>query len=75
VRALMRVGIGYFTLPVLASAGAAMVHACEWNPNAIEALRRGLEANKVSSRCDVRPGDCRQVGLCVCVCVCVCVCD
>lgn len=27
------------------------VFACEWNPNAVEALRRGLEANGVAHRC------------------------
>lgn len=34
-------GIGFWTLPLLA-AGARRVLSCEWNPNAIEALRRGL---------------------------------
>nr|CAD7454863.1 unnamed protein product [Timema tahoe] len=28
-------GIGYFTLPFLVHAKAEMVHACEWNPNAV----------------------------------------
>nr|CAD7567204.1 unnamed protein product [Timema californicum] len=32
-------GIGYFTLPLLVHAKAEMVHACEWNPNAVTALR------------------------------------
>ena len=34
-----------------------MVYACEWNPHAIEALRRNLEANGVASRCVVLEGD------------------
>nr|CAD7402176.1 unnamed protein product [Timema poppensis] len=33
-------GIGYFTLPLLVHAKAEMVHACEWNPNAVTALSR-----------------------------------
>lgn len=32
-------GIGYFTLPFLVHAKAKFVHACEWNPDAVEALR------------------------------------
>uniref|UniRef100_A0A7N1A2L6 tRNA(Phe) (4-demethylwyosine(37)-C(7)) aminocarboxypropyltransferase n=1 Tax=Kalanchoe fedtschenkoi TaxID=63787 RepID=A0A7N1A2L6_KALFE len=32
-------GIGYFVLPFLVRANAKLVYACEWNPNAIEALR------------------------------------
>jgi tRNA wybutosine-synthesizing protein 2 len=35
----MYAGIGYFTLPYLIHAGAQLVHACEWNPNAVIALR------------------------------------
>jgi len=35
----MFAGIGYFTLPYLIHAGAQLVHACEWNPNAVIALR------------------------------------
>ncbi|XP_057706419.1 tRNA wybutosine-synthesizing protein 2 homolog isoform X1 [Corythoichthys intestinalis] len=57
-------GIGYFTLPYLVHAGAAHVHACEWNPNAIEALRKNLVTNKVQDRCTVHPGDNRQIQLC-----------
>jgi tRNA wybutosine-synthesizing protein 2 len=43
-------GIGYFTLPYLLHAKAACVHACEWNPHAIEALRRNLELNEVGDQ-------------------------
>jgi tRNA wybutosine-synthesizing protein 2 len=32
-------GIGYFTLPYLVHAGAQLVHACEWNPDSVVALR------------------------------------
>jgi predicted RNA methylase len=35
----MYAGIGYFTLPYLIHAGAQLVHACEWNPDAVIALR------------------------------------
>ncbi|KAK9861886.1 hypothetical protein WJX84_010417 [Apatococcus fuscideae] len=52
-------GIGYFTLPMLVQAGARHVHACEWNPRAVEALRRNLQLNQVEDRCTVLPGDCR----------------
>ncbi|KAL0023672.1 hypothetical protein WJX77_012323 [Trebouxia sp. C0004] len=51
-------GIGYYTLPFLCKAGAARVIACEWNPNAIEALHRNLKLNEVADRCQVLEGDC-----------------
>ncbi|XP_028272226.1 tRNA wybutosine-synthesizing protein 2 homolog isoform X2 [Parambassis ranga] len=57
-------GIGYFTLPYLVHAKASHVHACEWNPNAVEALQRNLVANRVSDRCTVHQGDNRQLQLC-----------
>ncbi|XP_049591548.1 tRNA wybutosine-synthesizing protein 2 homolog isoform X2 [Syngnathus scovelli] len=57
-------GIGYFTLPYLVHAGAAHVHACEWNPHAVEALRKNLVINRVHDRCTVHPGDNRKVQLC-----------
>lgn len=50
-------GIGYFTLPFLIHAKADFVHACEWNPNAVEALKRNLELNKVEKRCIIYEGD------------------
>ncbi|XP_047941787.1 tRNA wybutosine-synthesizing protein 2/3/4 isoform X1 [Salvia hispanica] len=50
-------GIGYFVLPFLVRANAKMVYACEWNPHAIEALRRNLCANSVADRCVVLEGD------------------
>ena len=48
---------GYFTLPLLVHAKAKHVHACELNPDSVEALRRGLAANGVVDRCTVYPGD------------------
>ncbi|XP_049440959.1 tRNA wybutosine-synthesizing protein 2 homolog [Epinephelus fuscoguttatus] len=57
-------GIGYFTLPYLVHAGASHVHACEWNPAAVEALQKNLMANGVSHRCTVHQGDNRQLQLC-----------
>ncbi|KAE8285711.1 tRNA wybutosine-synthesizing protein 2-like protein [Larimichthys crocea] len=57
-------GIGYFTLPYLVHAGAGHVHACEWNPDAAEALQKNLVANGVSGRCTVHQGDNRQLQLC-----------
>jgi len=42
-------GIGYFTLPYLIHGGAKFVHACEWNPDAVEALRRNLRDNVINS--------------------------
>ncbi|XVF40751.1 hypothetical protein PTKIN_Ptkin01aG0140400 [Pterospermum kingtungense] len=50
-------GIGYFVLPFLVRAKAKMVYACEWNPHAIEALKRNLQANYVSDRCIILEGD------------------
>ena len=42
-------GIGYFTVPLLASGRVSKAYACEWNPDSIEALRRNLEANGAMS--------------------------
>ncbi|EDO48137.1 predicted protein [Nematostella vectensis] len=53
-------GIGYFVLPFLVHANAAFVHACEWNPHAVEALRRNLVQNKVNEKCEVHFGDNRK---------------
>ncbi|XP_056396124.1 tRNA wybutosine-synthesizing protein 2 homolog isoform X2 [Hyla sarda] len=54
-------GIGYFTLPFLVHAGAAYVYACEWNPHSVAALRRNLQLNKVSHKCQIHEGDNRQL--------------
>ncbi|NXR86458.1 TYW2 protein, partial [Hypocryptadius cinnamomeus] len=56
-------GIGYFTLPFLVHAGAAFVHACEWNSHAVEALHRSLLLNGVRDRCRIHRGDSRQLQL------------
>ena len=32
--------------------------ACEWNPNAVEALQKNLDLNGVADRCQVLEGDC-----------------
>jgi len=56
-------GIGYFTLSYLVHAKANHVYACEWNPDAVEALRRGLEWNlglQWQDRCTLLPGDNRN---------------
>ncbi|XP_036738950.2 tRNA wybutosine-synthesizing protein 2 homolog [Manis pentadactyla] len=56
-------GIGYFTLPFLVHAGAAFVHACEWNSHAVAALRSNLEINGVADRCQIHFGDNRKLKL------------
>ena len=58
---LLAKGIGYFTLPYLVHAKAHLVHACEWNPDAAEALKRNLRLNGVEDRCVVHHGDNREV--------------
>ncbi|KAF3330074.1 MET-10+related protein-like protein [Carex littledalei] len=50
-------GIGYFVLPFLVKAHAKLVYACEWNPNAVIALRRNIHDNSVADRCIVLEGD------------------
>ena len=52
-------GIGYFTLPALVHGDAAFVYACEWNPEAVKALRFNLSDNGVAERALVLEGDCR----------------
>ncbi|GFT50337.1 tRNA wybutosine-synthesizing protein 2 homolog [Nephila pilipes] len=54
-------GIGYFTLPFLIHAKASFVHACEWNPYAVEALSKNLTLNKVKDQCIIHYGDNREV--------------
>lgn len=51
-------GIGYFTLPLLIHAKAKHLYACEWNPDAIDALKKNLTLNKLeTSRYTVIEGD------------------
>lgn len=54
-------GIGYFTLPYLVYTGVKHLHACEWNPYAVEALHTNLVLNRVADRCTVHEGDNRKV--------------
>ena len=66
-------GIGYYTLPFLSEGargpngergqgrGAAHVVACEWNENAIRALKWSLAANDLADRCTILEGDNRKM--------------
>ena len=66
-------GIGYYTLPFLSEGargpngergqgrGAAHVVACEWNEDAIRALKWSLSANDLVNRCTILEGDNRNV--------------
>uniref|UniRef100_T1JHK5 tRNA(Phe) (4-demethylwyosine(37)-C(7)) aminocarboxypropyltransferase n=1 Tax=Strigamia maritima TaxID=126957 RepID=T1JHK5_STRMM len=58
---LLKGSIGYFTLPYLVHAKADIVYACEWNPQAVSALKHNLCLNKVQMQCHVYEGDCRKV--------------
>lgn len=54
-------GIGYFTLSYLIHSKAAHVFACEWNPEAVKALKINLQKNKVQpEKCTVLEGDNRE---------------
>ena len=50
-------GIGYYTLPMLVNSQVNHVHCCEWNPNAIKALKWSLDRNDVADRCTIHEGD------------------
>ena len=50
-------GIGYYTLPFLAKAGAAQVHACEMTKASIDGLSKGLTANAVEEKCTIHQGN------------------
>jgi tRNA wybutosine-synthesizing protein 2 len=54
-------GIGYFSIPFAVHSKAKLIHCCEWNPNAIIALNKNLELNRVSHKCVVHFGDNRLV--------------
>lgn len=56
-------GIGYYSLPALLHGNAAFVHACEWNVDAVQALKFNLQQNKVAHKAQVYPGDCRITAL------------
>ncbi len=65
-------GIGYYTLPFLSEGargpngergdgrGAEHVVACEWNPEAADALRWSLNRNGFTNRCTILEGDNRN---------------
>ena len=53
-------GVGYFTLTYLIHAKAEFVYACEWNPEAVKALKLNLAKNKVEDQCTVLEGDNRK---------------
>ena len=54
-------GIGYFSLPYLVHAKADFLHACEWNPAAVDALRKNMIANKIpESQYKIHEGDNRD---------------
>ena len=55
----MYAGIGYYTLPALIHGRARHVTACEWNGNALYALRYNLKQNGVEDMVAVLEGDCR----------------
>ena len=55
----MYAGIGYYTLPALIHGKAKFVYACEWNPDAIIALRYNLIQNGVDDRAIIVEGDSR----------------
>jgi tRNA G37 N-methylase Trm5 len=50
-------GIGYYTLPILVNSDAKHVYSCEWNDNAINALKFNLKNNNVEKKCSVFEGD------------------
>ena len=60
----MFAGIGYFVLPYLVHANARIVYACEWNGEAVKALKNNLEINDVAEKCVVLEGDNREVSCC-----------
>ncbi len=54
----MYCGVGYYSLPFLVHAGAAFVHAFEWNPNSVAAFLINAKANGVKpDRLNVHFGD------------------
>ena len=50
-------GIGYYTLPILVNSEVKHVYSCEWNDNAIKALKFNLKNNNVEKKCSVIEGD------------------
>lgn len=55
-------GIGYFTLQFLVHTNVELVHAIDWNPEAIECLEQNLIINNIDpSRCVIHFGDNNKV--------------
>lgn len=54
-------GIGYFAMVFAVHCRAQRVYCCEWNPVAVEALRRNAALNKVQERVSICEGDNRLV--------------
>ena len=52
-------GIGYYTVPALVQGKAKHVHACEWNPDAVKALKYNLVQHEVDDKATVYEGDSR----------------
>ena len=50
-------GIGYYCLHAIVNAGAKHVHACEINPNSIQALEKALKLNRIEEKMTIYPGD------------------
>ena len=50
-------GIGYYTLPILVKNNVKHIYSCEWNNNAINALKFNLENNDVTDKCTIVEGD------------------
>ena len=50
-------GIGYYSLQLLTNGKCKHLHACEMNPDSIEALKRGLEINQVANKCTIHQGN------------------
>ena len=50
-------GIGYYTLPILVKNNVKHVYSCEWNINAIKALKFNLDNNNVKIKCTILEGD------------------
>ena len=50
-------GIGYYTMQLLVHANVGHVHACEINPNSIDALEWSAKENNVQSKLTMHPGD------------------
>ncbi len=50
-------GIGYYTLPMLIRSQAKHVHACELNPDSIEALTWAVNKNQVVEKITIHSGD------------------